>query len=160
MVGKSSFYMTSLDLQNNQEKLYEVGRAGVRAPIDKCGKRLSKNKGALRVDEKILSSIPGRQSLNSSRSVSVGGKFCPKAVFGHRRSEFIWCLFTPIPGTDRRTAVRPGDRGFSRLLFKTLPLDSSNQQKPRYGGLAVPDLLHTLSGVGGGGDCYTKGFEE
>lgn len=52
--------MASLDLQNNQEKLYEVGRAGVRAPIDKCGKGLSKTKGALRVDEKILSSIPLR----------------------------------------------------------------------------------------------------
>lgn len=44
---------------------------------------------------------------------------------------------------DRRAAVWPGDRDFSRLLFTTLPLDSSKQQKPRYGGLAASDLLHT-----------------
>lgn len=54
-----------------------------------------------------------------------------------------------------------GDRGFSRLLYKMLPLDSvasGNQQKPRYGGLATPDLLHTLSWVGGGGTDAQKGL--
>lgn len=55
------------------------------------------------------------------------------------------------------------DADISRPLYKMLPLDStasSNPQKPRYGGLAAPDLLRTLSWVEGGGDRHTKGSEE
>lgn len=135
------------DLTRSTGKLYEVRTAGVHAPFDKCGKRLSKTKGFFyRLIRKYFPLYLGDRRLNSSRPISLRGKFCPEAVLD---TEDLYSSggvsLPPVPGMEGRAAVQPGDRGFSRLLFKTLPLDSSNQQKPRYGGLAAPDLLHTLS---------------
>ena len=135
--------MTSLDLQENCMKC--EGRVCVHH-LTNVEKDCQKPRVLLHVDWKILSSIPRRPQTEFILTNLSPWEVLSQGSFGHRRSVLIrWCLLSPIPGMDGRAAVRPGDRGFSRLLFKTLPLDSSNQQKPRYGGLATPDLLHTLS---------------
>lgn len=68
------------DLTGSTGKLYEVGRAGVRVPFDECGKGLSKPKRFYMLIRKYFPLYLGDRSLNSSRPISLGGKFCPEAV--------------------------------------------------------------------------------
>lgn len=93
---------------------------------------------------KHFPAYPGLRFEFISASLSVGS-----FSWGNFEHKDLYSFAVSLPHPeDGRTAVWSGDRGFSRLLYKMLPLDSvasRNQQKPRYGGLAAPDLLHTLS---------------